>query len=97
MVENSIKVFASEECLLLLWLSENMTKSRYKISNRFSQIEIAQELDCSPTTINKRMRMLQNANCIELDGKKGYTITDKGKNVIRLMRKIENLDGGDQK
>lgn len=97
MIENSIRVFASEECLLLLWLSENMTKSRYKISNRFSQIEIAQELDCSPTTINKRMRMLQNANCIELDGKKGYTITDKGKNVIRLMRKIENLDGGDQK
>lgn len=41
--------------------------------------------------------MLQNANCIELDGKKGYTITDKGKNVIRLMRKIESLDGGDQK
>ena len=97
MVENSIRVFASEECLLLLWLSENMTKSRYKTSNRFSQIEIAQELDCSPTTINKRIRMLQNANCIELDGKKGYTITDKGKNVIRLMRKIESLDGGDQK
>lgn len=97
MVENLIKVFASEECLLLLWLSDNMTKSRYKTSNRFSQIEIAQELDCSPTTINKRIRMLQNAKCIQLDGKKGYTITDKGRSVIRLMRKIESLDGGIQK
>ena len=41
MVENSIKVFASEECLLLLWLFDNLTPSRYKISNRFSQIDIA--------------------------------------------------------
>ena len=96
MVGNSIKVFASEECLLLLWLSENMTKSRYKTSNRFSQIEIAQELDCSPTTINKRIRVLQDSKCIELDGKKGYTITDKGKSVIKLMKKIESLDGGNQ-
>ena len=96
MVENSIKVFASEECLLLLWLSENLTKSRYKTSNRFSQIEIAQELDCSPTTINKRIRVLQDSKCIELDGKKGYTITDKGKNVVKLMKKIESLDGGNQ-
>lgn len=94
MVDNSIKIFASPESLLLLWLSENMTKSRYKTSNRFSQAEIAQELDCSPTTINKRMRVLQDAACIKLDGKKGYTITDKGKNVIRIMKKIENLDGG---
>ena len=96
MVENSIKVFASEECLLLLWLSENLTKSRYKTSNRFSQIEIAQELDCSPTTINKRIRVLQDSKCIELDGKKGYTITDKGKSVIKIMKKIESLDGGNQ-
>ena len=94
MVDNSIKVFASQECLLLLWLSENMTKSRYKTSNRFSQAEIAQELDCSPTTINKRIRVLQDSACIKLDGKKGYTITDKGKNVIKIMKKIENLDGG---
>ena len=94
MVDNSIKVFASQEFLLLLWLSENMTKSRYKTSNRFSQAEIAQELDCSPTTINKRIRVLQDAACIKLDGKKGYTITDKGKNVIKIMKKIENLDGG---
>ena len=94
MVENSIKVFASEECRLLLWLSENMTKSRYKISNRFSQIEIAKELDCSPTTINKRIRILQNSDCIKLDGKKGYMITDKGKKIVGYMKKIENLDGG---
>ena len=94
MAEKSINIFASEECLLLLWLSENMTKSRYKISNRFSQIDIAQELDCSPTTINKRIRALQDSKCIELDGKKGYKITDKGKNVVKYMKKIESLDGG---
>lgn len=42
------------------------------------------------------MRLLQDANCIELDGKKGYTITNKGKDVIKIMRKLENLDGGKQ-
>ena len=94
MVENSIKVFASEECLLLLWLFDNLTLSRYKISNRFSQVDIAKEFDCSPTTVNKRIKVLQNANCIELDGKKGYIITEKGKNIVRLMKKIESLDGG---
>ena len=94
MVENSIKVFASEECLLLLWLFDNLTPSRYKISNRFSRVDIAKEFDCSPTTVNKRIRVLQNANCIELDGKKGYIITEKGKNIVRLMKKIESLDGG---
>ena len=96
MAKKSVNIFASEECRLLLWLSENMTKSRYKISNRFSQIEIAKELDCSPTTINKRIRILQNSDCIKLDGKKGYTITDKGKKIVGYMKKIENLDGGNQ-
>ena len=94
MVENSINIFASEECLLLLWLYDNLTPSRYKISNRFSQVDIAKEFDCSPTTVNKRIRVLQDANCIKLDGKKGYIITEKGKNVIKLMKRIESLDGG---
>ena len=71
---NLIKVFASEEYLLLFWLSENLTKSKRKTSVRFSQTEIAEELNCSPTTINKRMRLLQNCKCIKLDGKKGYEI-----------------------
>ena len=94
MVENSINIFASEECLLLLWLYDNLTPSRHKISNRFSQVDIAKEFDCSPTTVNKRIRVLQDANCIKLDGKKGYIITEKGKNVIKLMKRIESLDGG---
>ena len=89
MTKKQINIFASEEYFLLFWLSKNMTKSRYKISNRFSQIEIAKELDCSPTTINKRIRALQDSKCIELDGKKGYKITDKGKNVVKYMKKIE--------
>ena len=94
MVENSIKVFASEEYFLLFWLSENMTKSSKKMSVRFSQSEIAEELKCSPTTINKRMRLLQDADCIELDGKKGYIITDKGKKIIKKMNEIEDIIGG---
>ena len=94
MAENSINIFASEECLLLLWLYDNLTPSRYKISNRFSQVDIAKEFDCSPTTVNKRIRVLQDAHCIKLDGKKGYIITEKGKNVIKLMKRIESLDGG---
>ena len=94
MVENSIKVFASEEYFLLFWLSENMTKSSKKMSVRFSQSEIAEELKCSPTTINKRMRLLQDADCIELDGKKGYIITDKGKKIIKKMNEIKDIIGG---
>ena len=96
MTNNLIKVFASEEYLLLFWLSENLTKSKRKISVRFSQTEIAEELNCSPTTINKRMRLLQNCKCIKLDGKKGYEITNKGKSVLKIMKKLETVDGGEQ-
>ena len=96
MIKNSINIFASEEYFLLLWLSKNLTKSKRKTSVRFSQNEIAEELNCSPTTINKRMRLLQNCECIKLDGKKGYTITDKGKEVIKIMNKLEAVHGGKQ-
>ena len=94
MTNNLINVLASEEYLLLFWLSKNLTESKRKNSVRFSQTEIAEELNCSPTTINKRIRLLQNCECIKLDGKKGYMITDKGKDVIKLMKKIESLEGG---
>lgn len=96
MTNNLINVFASEEYLLLFWLSENLTKSKRKTSVRFSQYEIAEELNCSPTTINKRMRLLQNCECIKLDGRKGYMITDKGNRVIKIMKKLESVDGGEQ-
>lgn len=96
MTNNLIKVFATEEYLLLFWLSENLTKSKRKTSVRFSQTEIAEELNCSPTTINKRMRLLQNCKCIKLDGKKGYEITNKGKSVLKIMKKLETVDGGEQ-
>ena len=96
MKNNLINVFASEEYLLLFWLSENLTKSKRKTSVRFSQIEIAEELNCSPTTINKRIRILQNCGCIKLDGKKGYEITNKGKSVLKIMKKLESVNGGEQ-
>ncbi|MBE7036155.1 MAG: HTH domain-containing protein [Ruminococcaceae bacterium] len=94
MTNDLIKVFASEEYLLLFWLSENLTESKRKTSVRFSQSEIAEELNCSPTTINKRMRLLQNCKCIRLDGKKGYEITNKGKSVLKIMKKLETVNGG---
>ena len=96
MTNNLINVFASEEYLLLFWLSKNLTKSKQKTSVRFSQAEIAEELNCSPTTINKRMRLLQKCKCIKLDGKKGYEITNKGKSVLKIMKKLKTVDGGTQ-
>ena len=96
MTNNLINLFASKEYLLLFWLSENLTKSKRKASVRFSQSEIAEELNCSPTTINKRIRLLQNCKCIKPDGKKGYEITNKGKSVLKIMKELESVDGGVQ-
>lgn len=94
MVENSIKVFASEECLLLLWLSEHITKTKTKSVIKYSQNEIAEEFNCSPTTINKRIQTLKRAQCIKSNGKKGYIITVNGEKIIRKFKDIEDIVGG---
>ena len=94
MFKNESNIFVSEEYLLLSWLFKHSTTSSKKVTNRFSQIEIADELQCSPTTINKRMRLLQQSKCVKLDGKKGYLITDKGKKIIKQMTEIEKIIGG---
>lgn len=97
MTNNSIHTFASEEYLLLLWLSEHLTKTNAASVVKFSQAEIAQEQGCSPTTVNKRMQMLQKVNCISPYGKKGnYIITETGSQVIKQMKQIESLIGGQQ-
>ena len=95
MTNNLINVFASEEYLLLAWLSEHPTKTKSASIIKFSQVEIAQELGCSPTTVNKRMQALQKAKCIQQQGKKGnYVITRIGDKVIEQMKQIEQLLGG---
>lgn len=95
MTDNSIYTFASEEYLLLLWLSEHLTETKAASVIKFSQMEIAQERVCSPTTINKRMQVLRKVKCIRPYGKKGnYIITETGYQVIEQMKQIENLIGG---
>lgn len=56
MDDNLIKVFVSEEYLLLRWLSQHPTQTANGAVVKFSQNELAQELRCSPTTINKRVK-----------------------------------------
>ena len=97
MDDSSIKVFASEEYLLLRWLAAHPTTTSRISVVKFSQNEIAQELGCSPTTINKRMQLLQKYNCIKPYRKKGnYLITETGQKVIAKMKDIEDLIKGDQ-
>lgn len=95
MDDNLIKVFVSEEYLLLRWLSQHPTQTADGAVVKFSQNELAQELRCSPTTINKRMQILQLYNCIKQHKKRGnYLITETGQQVIAKMDEIESIIGG---
>ena len=95
MDNNLIKVFASEEYLLLRWLSRHQTQTNTIPVVKFSQTELAKECNCSPTTINKRMQLLQKCNCIKPYRKKGnYLITETGQQVIAKMDEIESIIGG---
>lgn len=92
MDNNLIKVFASEEYLLLRWLAQHPTQTSNVSVVKFSQNELAQELGCSPTTINKRMQLLQKCNCIKQYKKRGnYLITETGQQVIAKMQEIETI------
>lgn len=95
MDNNLIKVFASEEYLLLRWLSRHQTQTNTIPVVKFSQTELAKEYNCSPTTINKRMQLLQKCNCIKPYRKKGnYLITETGQQIIAKMDEIESIIGG---
>ena len=95
MDNNLIKVFASEEYLLLRWLSQHQTQTNTISVVKFSQAELSKECNCSPTTINKRMQLLQKCNCIKPYRKKGnYLITETGQQVIAKMDEIESIIGG---
>lgn len=95
MDNNLINVFASEEYLLLRWLSQHQTQTSTISVVKFSQTELAKECSCSPTTINKRMQLLQKCNCIKPYRKKGnYLITETGQQIIDKMDEIELIIGG---
>ena len=95
MDNNLIKVFASEEYLLLRWLSQHQTQTNTISVVKFSQAELSKECNCSPTTINKRMQLLQKCNCIKPYRKKGnYLITETGQQIIAKMDEIEKLITG---
>ena len=95
MDDNLIHVLVSEEYILLRWLSLHTTQTTNATVIKFSQNELAQEFDCSPTTINKRMQLLKKCNCIKPYKKRGnYLITETGQQVIAKMKEIESIIGG---
>lgn len=95
MDDNLIKVFVTEEYLLLRWLAQHPTPTSNASIVKFSQNELAEELGCSPTTINKRMQLLKKCNCVKQYRKKGnYLITEAGQQVIAMMNEIERIIGG---
>lgn len=87
-------IFASNEYALLLWLSEHQTDMRSKSVVKFSQSDIAGELQCSPTTVNKWMKSLCDSGCLEQQKKGNYRVTNTGQKVIAKMTEIDKLVGG---
>ena len=95
MARNSNNIFASEEYLLLCWLSNHQMETNSSPIIQFSQNDLAKELKCSPTTVNKRMKALQKAKCVEPYNKRGnYRITEIGCHVISMMNEISSITGG---
>ena len=75
MTNNLINVFASEEYLLLFWLSKNLTKSKQKTSVRFSQAEIAEELGVSEDVAVEAVVASPNVIELSLAGTKTATVS----------------------
>ncbi|MDO4812383.1 MAG: helix-turn-helix domain-containing protein [Eubacteriales bacterium] len=89
-------IFKTEEAVLLLWLSDHQSKTRDGPVIKFSQNELADELQRSPTTVNKWMQALCKADCIESKKKGNYCMTHKGQKVVAAIRKIEIILADDQ-
>lgn len=83
--------FKTEEASLLLWLSEHQTRARGGQVIKYSQTELADELQRSPASINKWMQALCRAGCIESKKKGNYCMTDKGQKVVAAVKKIETI------
>ena len=96
-MEKSILLFGSKEYHFLNWLkSQEQVTSRGAIIN-YSQEELAIEFGSSPATVNKWLRALQSAGCVEQKKKGSYCVTKTGNAVIAQMRNIEKLIGGVEK
>ena len=94
MIEKSTQLFGSKEYLFLSWLkSQERTTSRGATIN-YSQEELAIEFGSSPATVNKWLRALQSAGCVEQKKKGSYCVTKTGEAVIAKMQEIEKLVGG---
>ena len=94
MTNKSIQLFGSKEYHFLNWLkSLEQTTSRGATIN-YSQEELAVEFGSSPATVNKWLRALQSAGCVEQKKKGSYCVTKTGEAVIAKMQEIEKLVGG---
>lgn len=94
MEDKSIQLFGSKEYHFLNWLkSQEQTTSRGATIN-YSQEELAIEFGSSPATVNKWLRALQSAGCVEQKKKGSYCVTKTGGAVIAKMQEIEKLVGG---
>lgn len=89
-----VNIFASKEYALLLWLSEHQINIRNKRVIRYSQNEIADEIQCSPVTVNKWIKALCTSGCLVQTKKGNYYITPNGNEVIAAMTKIDLIVGG---
>ena len=93
-MDKSIQLFGSKEYHFLNWLkSQEQTTSRGATIN-YSQEELAVEFGSSPATVNKWLRALQSARCVEQKKKGSYRVTKTGNAVIAKMQEIEKLVGG---
>ena len=94
MADKSIQLFGSKEYHFLNWLkSQEQTTSRGATIN-YSQEELAVEFGSSPATVNKWLRALQSAGCVEQKKKGSYCVTKTGEAVIAKMQEIEKLVRG---
>lgn len=92
LMSNSISdIFKTDEYKLLFWLSEHQSKTRDGPVIKFSQAELAAELQHSPASVNKWMQALCKAGCIQIKKGGSYLMTSKGKKTIDTMKKIETI------
>lgn len=89
-------LFASKEYHLLYWMAQHKIDTSTGPLVKFSQIELAEECECSPATINKLLAALRKAKCVENEKRGSYRITETGDIVIAKMKEIEALVRGDE-
>lgn len=94
MADSLIQLFGSKEYHFLSWLKTQERQRARVIVINLSQEEIAEEYGSSPATVNKWLKSLCAAKCIEQKKKGSYRITEKGNAIIDHIGKIEKLYGG---